>query len=420
MLLYLSVFTILLSLLLLYNNRNINRNTLFLSSYLLLISLYGITHYFTIYSNSVFWLAFFYSNFSPLMLLMGPSLYFYIRNTLKDQQGLKKYDFIHFVPAIIHFIGQIPYYLKPFVYKQHIAEMIISNVNLLPLINTNYFYSAVFSYSWRTILMFSYVVYCIYIVWKDSSKRLNKSKDLSKQYSLTYKWLIILLFSTLMLVVNFFIITSIGIFEHPAEALLKLYPLHIISLVAFLTMTFSLLFFPTILYGIPIHVNSTQDKVVLVKENTESEVKIPDVKDNKKIVNGNKSVFIENADLLPLYNPDDSLYEVGELIKNYLIKEKPYLDPEFSQFTISVDLKIPLNHISYCFAYIFEKKFNALRMELRVSHAIKLLKGGLSESITIDAISQEAGFSSRSNFYAAFKKITNTTPTDYISENFKD
>jgi AraC-like DNA-binding protein len=114
------------------------------------------------------------------------------------------------------------------------------------------------------------------------------------------------------------------------------------------------------------------------------------------------------------------LYGVAEIIKEYFIQKKPYLDPEFSQFTISVDLKIPLNHISYCFAYIFEKKYNQLRMELRVYHAIKLLKDGLSESITIDAISQEAGFSSRSNFYAAFKKITNTTPTEFIENYSKE
>lgn len=405
MLLYLSIFTVIMSFLLWYNNRNINRNTTYLSLFFIVVSIYGMTHFFTIYHKSVFWLAIFYSHFTPLMLLMGPFIYFYVRNTLEDKQGLKKLDFLHFIPATIHFIGLIPYYFEPFSYKEAIAKKIIGNLDILPQINSNIFYSAVVGYSMRPLFMLFYILYCLYLLRVHYMDRKNTSSGKTKQSFLTYRWLLILNISVLLLVANFIVLTCKGILEDPSDALLKMYPLHIISALAYFTMVFSLLFFPNILYGMPIPV---KQKEAVVKPIKEKEIE-------KKV-----ELVTDKDDLMVLYNQDDSLYEVAVAIKQYLINKEPYLDPEFSQFTISVDLKIPLNHISYCFAYIFKKKFNLLRMELRVNYAMKLLKEGLTENITIDAISQEAGFSSRSNFYAAFKKITNTTPTEFVADSVKN
>ena len=419
MLLYLSIFTVIISFLLLYNNRNINKNALFLFLFFIVVSIYGMTHYFTIYHKSVFWLAVFYSHFTPIMLLMGPFFYFYVRNTLDDRQGLKKKDYLHFIPATIHFIGLIPYYFKPFIYKEIIAQKIIANLNVLSQIHSNMFYSAAVGYSMRPILMFSYVVYCLYLLWLHAPNRVDSKVNRNKQYFLTYRWLLILNFSILLIVFNFVVLTIKGLMGNPSDGLLSMYPLHIVSALAYFTMTFSLLFFPNILYGIPIHV-----KQEAVDWNNKNEVThLKEVKSKvKEIENDLEKSFQfmdDDSDLLKLYNEEDSLFEEAQLIKNYLIEKEPFLDPEFSQFTISVDLKIPLNHISYCFAYIFNKKFNQLRMELRVNYAMKLLKDGLTENITIDAISQEAGFSSRSNFYAAFKKITNSTPTEFVSDYVK-
>lgn len=394
-----------MSFLLWYNNRNINRNTTYLSLFFIVVSIYGMTHFFTIYHKSVFWLAIFYSHFTPLMLLMGPFIYFYVRNTLEDKQGLKKLDFLHFIPATIHFIGLIPYYFEPFSYKEAIAKKIIGNLDILPQINSNIFYSAVVGYSMRPLFMLFYILYCLYLLRVHYMDRKNTSSGKTKQSFLTYRWLLILNISVLLLVANFIVLTCKGILEDPSDALLKMYPLHIISALAYFTMVFSLLFFPNILYGMPIPV---KQKEAVVKPIKEKEIE-------KKV-----ELVTDKDDLMVLYNQDDSLYEVAVAIKQYLINKEPYLDPEFSQFTISVDLKIPLNHISYCFAYIFKKKFNLLRMELRVNYAMKLLKEGLTENITIDAISQEAGFSSRSNFYAAFKKITNTTPTEFVADSVKN
>jgi hypothetical protein len=76
--------------------------------------MYGIAHYFVLYGKSPFWLAVFYNHFTPLTLLLGHFLLFYFRETLDDTNQLKKSDIFHFIPAVIHLIGIVPYSLQSY------------------------------------------------------------------------------------------------------------------------------------------------------------------------------------------------------------------------------------------------------------------------------------------------------------------
>lgn len=108
MLLYLSVATIILSIVLIAFNWKTNFNALYLAGFFILVSIFGIAHYYMIYGHSAFWLALFYNNFAPFMFLLGPFLLFYIRGSIENKQSLYKRDWIHFVPAILAIIGTIP------------------------------------------------------------------------------------------------------------------------------------------------------------------------------------------------------------------------------------------------------------------------------------------------------------------------
>ena len=58
-----------------------------------------------------------------------------------------------------------------------------------------------------------------------------------------------------------------------------------------------------------------------------------------------------------------------------------------------------------------QKSFNQYINEFRVEEAKKILK--TNDSFTLEAIGYEVGFSSNTTFYAAFKKITGSTPAKY-------
>ena len=59
-------------------------------------------------------------------------------------------------------------------------------------------------------------------------------------------------------------------------------------------------------------------------------------------------------------------------------------------------------------------KFTTLRTQLRIQYASKLLDAGQADELSMDGIGKKAGFSTRSNFYNAFKTETGMTPSEYL------
>jgi len=111
MLLYLSLFSIGVSILLAFYNWRINRNALLISGIFIIFSTYTITHHFTVYSTNNFWLGVFYANFSPFWYLPGPLLYFYIRSTLSDTKAIKSWkDILHFFHLSFIWSALLPIY----------------------------------------------------------------------------------------------------------------------------------------------------------------------------------------------------------------------------------------------------------------------------------------------------------------------
>ena len=391
MLLYVSIFTILLSLILLFNNWKININAAYLALFLIGASVYGIAHYFVIYGKSPFWLAIFYNHFTPLMLLLGPLLLFYVRGTLDDSSVLKKSDAFHFMPALIHLVGIIPYSLQSFSEKTQIASRIIHNVDAILEINTNYFYSTTVNFVIRPVLLLVYILYCMYLIWKRFSVTHFDANIPKRQLLISFRWLIILIMSLFFIVVEFLIITYNSIELQPSVGLVNSYPLYILSGVAYCVMSFSLLLFPNILYGFPKRI-AVKKEAVKKKKTT---LEIPD------------------EVLEPI--EEDPFFDLSASIAEYLVREKPFLDPDFSISDIALALQVPQNHVSYCINSIMQTKFATLKSDLRINYAVELLSGNLNDSFTIEGIAQQSGFKTRASFYNAFKERVGVTPTEFIA-----
>lgn len=110
----------------------------------MLFSTYLLTYYFCTESEDPIWIAIFYSNFTPFWYLLGPFLYFYVRNTISDNSHFRKGDYLHFLPFLIHLINMVPYLISPFSYKMEVAKLIIAdfnNVRLIGRISLSYCHS---------------------------------------------------------------------------------------------------------------------------------------------------------------------------------------------------------------------------------------------------------------------------------------
>jgi AraC-like DNA-binding protein len=385
MLLYLSVFTILISFVLLSYNWKSNKNAIYLSLVFILTSLFGIAHYFMAFGHSRFWLAVFYNNFAPFMFLSGPFMFFYVRNTLVDRDNISKKDWIHFIPTTIAVIGTLPYLFQSFDKKLQIADRIIKNLDSIRDIDVNLFYNVGESFALRTIVFFLYLIYCIYLLWKANPEEINEIQVPKKQFLITYRWLIILLTSLGLIAISFTALALNAAVSKPSETIDEGYVLYLIAGFAYCVMSFSLILFPEILYGIP----RKQIDAVTSKKKKEK---------------------------IKIDPEEDPFFDMYTAILKYLHQEKPFLNPDFAVSDIALDLQVPQNHVSYCITYLMETKFSKLKTELRIQHAVELLKKGSNSVLTIEAIGKQSGFKTRSNFYAAFKEETGLTPTEYIEQ----
>jgi len=386
MLLYISLLTIILSGLLVTYNWRINKNTIYLGAFFSILATYGLTHYFTIYANSPFWLAVFYNNFSPFWFLTGPLLLFYYRGTLTDNSKLRGTDIIHFIPFLVQLAGIFPYLLTPFSYKVDIAAQILNDLNLITQFNVNWITKPIVNFLGRPILVFLYLGYITYLLWLHSPKS-NRAKVSIQQSNLIFRWLILLEVTTAILIVNFFLL-SLSLSKQTVTAtMINAQFTHFFSGIAYFCMSFMLLLFPRILYGMPIY---TAEPTKLSQPPKET-VEVP-------------------------VSQDDPFFELVDKINAYLIKEEPYLNPEFTINELAASLRVPVHHVSYCLNTLMNVKFTSLRTQLRIQYAAKLLDSGQADELSMDGIGKKSGFSTRSNFYNAFKSETGMTPSEYLEQ----
>ena len=384
MLLYISLLTIILSGLLVSYNWRINKNTIYLGAFFSILATYGLTHYFTIYANSPFWLAIFYNNFSPFWFLTGPLLLFYYRGTLTDSSKLRGSDIIHFIPFLVQLVGIFPYLLTPFSYKVGIAAQILNDLNLITQFKVNWITTPIVNFLGRPILVFLYLGYITYLLWLHNPKS-SRAKVPVQQSNLIYRWLILLEVTTAILIVNFFLL-SLSLSKLTVTAtMVNSQFTHFFSGIAYFCMSFMLLLFPRILYGMPIY-----------------------KAEPAKISQPNKEITEV------LVTQDDPFFKLVDKINTYLKKEEPFLNPDFTINEMAVTLKVPVHHVSYCLNTLMNVKFTTLRTQLRIQYAAKLLDAGQADELSMDGIGKKSGFSTRSNFYNAFKTETGMTPSEYL------
>jgi AraC-like DNA-binding protein len=395
MLLFISLSTVLVSLILAVFNWRVNKNALYLSLAFICISVYGIAHYFTLYGKNAFWLAIFYNHFSPANLLVGPFLYFYVRGTLTDRTRLLRSDWLHFLPAVVHLLGITPWLLMPFQEKMTICNQIIQNIDQITEVKTNIIFTPAGAYVIRPLLFLSYTLYSLKLLWQFAPNHNRHLKIPFNQLIISYRWLLVLLITMALLSLNYTILTFQFLGSSPSETLVHSKGLHAITGGILVSMALALLFFPQVLYGMP----NFEKKTLTEKSELEKTQDLP-----------------SQEEVLPTESGKNPFEELAVSIQVYLEKEKPYTQPDFSIETMARDLKVPLNHMSYCLNEIMGIKFTALRQKARVDHAKLLLKTDSKERYTIEAIAHQSGFSTRSSFYNAFKAETGITPTEFLAK----
>jgi AraC-like DNA-binding protein len=326
-------------------------------------------------------------NFTPLFLLVGPMLYFYVRGILRDDYKFEKLDWLHFIPAFILLINILPHLFSSYAYKLSFAERVLMNPAEI-LNNVNLFIPSVVNFLSRPIIGLIYVGICIRLMLL----KFKFEKPENKQSLLIYRWLSLLIFNTLLVYVSFLIFTifSFQSLDYKIAEVKGYYFLNL-SLIGLVLFNLTLLFFPNILYGLP------QLDFLLPNRSKPSTLE----PEPKKLI---KSFEIS----------EEKLELLQDKIETYSLT-KPYLNPDFSLSVMSASTDIPVHHLSYYFNEHLNVNFNTWKNDHKINFVIEQIEKGNNQLLTLDALAKQAGFVSRTTFLSAFKQKVGLTPTEFLN-----
>ena len=102
-----------------------------------------------------------------------------------------------------------------------------------------------------------------------------------------------------------------------------------------------------------------------------------------------------------------------EYLKNYMVTEKPYLNPSLNIRKLAEEIQINFRDLSVLINQNLKQHFFDFVNEYRIEDAKEILKNPTKKEFTVLEILYEVGFNSKSSFNTAFKKHTGLTPTQF-------
>lgn len=110
---------------------------------------------------------------------------------------------------------------------------------------------------------------------------------------------------------------------------------------------------------------------------------------------------------------DKVIEDYFKILMDYIENNKPYLKENCNIQSVSEFTGIPVHHLSNVLNKHFDKNFPDFINEYRINEAKKILISENSKKLTLEAVGYECGFGSKSSFNKSFKKLTSITPSEY-------
>lgn len=124
-------------------------------------------------------------------------------------------------------------------------------------------------------------------------------------------------------------------------------------------------------------------------------------------------IILEDKVKEPLVGNEKKQEETLSKLQQFMMTEKPFLNPSLTIQDISNTIHIPTRELSILINHHLDQHFYDFVNSYRIEHAKEILKDATKSKVTILEILYEVGFNSKSSFNSAFKKHTGYTPTDY-------
>lgn len=336
---------------------------------------------------------------SPFYYLIPCCSYLYVRSVLLDETKFRKYDWLHFIPAVLNVIDLLPFYFADMETKRAVANAVTNNFNMSYQKGAG-FVPAFWHFQLRWILGIIYLVFQWIVLCRVMRRdRLKDFKDVTG-WLLTFTIFCSIIYIGLgtMSVMAWINLGS------PVNALSSARSVPtFLQVIGFTCLSVYLFFKPEVLYGIPRSVyavpGSRLSKAYSGSVNVESE----SVDKEKATVVFREAPF--NQELMQVY--------VGQL-EVYMHQDVPFRKQGFVITELALNLKMPLHHLSYVLNHHYKYRFTDFINSFRIEYVKARMESDDWRSLTLEGLAKESGFSSRSAFSVAFKKFTDLTPSQYL------
>ncbi len=318
-----------------------------------------------------------------LTLFMAPLLYFYVKSVTTSDFKFTKKGYYHFIPGVLYFLFKM---------------VVLAYDSTLPGFSDTQNGYLVVNLQWKYVepiltilticqmllyLAFTFQLYYLY--------RSNIQHFFSNTYKLELNWIrsflyiysFLFIYEIMQTVINLSI-TELSWKQKWWEQFFSALAIIYIGIKGYFTDTIKL---TKLNYGNSsaiFHNSTLQSEIANPKKDNETKIKSPDIVIKKEQL----ETFIEN--------------------------KKPYLDPDLNLVEFSKKLNMTRAELSEVINEGFALNFNDFINQYRVDAVKQMLTDGKHQQLSLLGIAYECGFNSKATFNRVFKKMTQTSPTEYL------
>ncbi len=320
-------------------------------------------------------------------LLMGPSIFFYIRSLLQPEFRFIRNHIIHFIPGLLYLIWNLVVFVTD--------RIVLKDYFLMDGINDPDFQGWYLTAGLISILIYGLLSFRLYIQYK---------KFIVQQFSfadnLNFKWIQNFLISLLIYFVSHLLILILDFagFEIKYTQTWWYYLL------------FALLFYYISINGYS-HAIETRSRFQFDISKTTQLL-------TNDLITTTSELTILNAEEkqeaeIIQQIPDLEIWK--DKIKFAVVEEQLYQNPELTLTDLAKHLNTNAVLLSKYINRGFGMNFNDFINSFRVDEVRKKLQSGAGNQFTIMSLAYEAGFNSKATFNRAFKKFTGKPPKDFTN-----
>ncbi|MCU7549402.1 helix-turn-helix domain-containing protein [Chitinophagaceae bacterium LB-8] len=117
-----------------------------------------------------------------------------------------------------------------------------------------------------------------------------------------------------------------------------------------------------------------------------------------------------------LYLSPVKVKELQRRIDQLMEEQKPFLRQHYTMTEMAHDLDIPSYQLSAFVNKVMERRYTDLVNRYRIAYCLNFINNNSYTTLKVHQLSLACGFSNRNTFISAFKKFTNYTPHEYLSQ----